>query len=201
MENKGKRLQILIMEYEKCYDKVLYIDGQGNKAIENFFIALGVLMAFGVYILSNWINEPATRILAFFFIDMGIFILNFLLIYAFHIMVLCFRAGGYMLYLEEKINIELADNLLCWEEKIAPKLVHSGNTSVVIMILVGMLFLIFSVGSIIICVNEILFTQYWYFACIIFVLMISEFIGVVVIAKEASVAHQRSYKISKSSKG
>ena len=195
--NEENRLQVLMMEYDKCYDKVLYIDGQGNKAIENFFIALGVLIAFCGYTFTVWMGHGFSRVLAFFFVDIGIFILNFLLIYAFHIMVLCVRAGGYMKYLEEQINLSLSENILCWENKIAQRLVHKGRTSLVIFLLVGLMFVLTSAGALYTCVTEVLITRFWYLGVIILVMFLSEFVGAFIIKTEASKAHVLSYNISK----
>lgn len=183
------------MEYEKCFDKVLYIDGQGNKAVENFFIAIGVFIAFCGFVFSNWSAIGPYRVLAYFLLDIGMYILNFLLIYALHLMVLCVREGGYVKYLEEKINKLIKDKVLCWESSIAQKLVHKGNTSLFVFILVGMLFFLVSIGAVYICFAKILFTRYWYLGIIVLILFLAEIIGTIVMFIELKKAHYVSYSI------
>ena len=80
------RQDVLCMEYNRCLERSIYLDGQANKGVDNIFLALGVMAAVLSIVFTNIDKENLN--LLFILIVFGCVIINFLMILAFFFLLL-----------------------------------------------------------------------------------------------------------------
>lgn len=140
---KGEKLEILKLEYEQAYQRLLYLDGQANTCIGYIFAAIAGFGALYAFFIGSKELDSFTYLL----IAIGAIVVNLLIIFALHHTVQCFRVGGYIKYLEETINEYIEDDILKWETLIAKPEIHHSIPTILLVSIIAMLFIILTVGG------------------------------------------------------
>ena len=127
------------VEYSQSYSKLLYLENLSNDYIKVIIASIAAIAAFAAVIMKD--GKIANPTLFVSILSLGTIISGLFLIMTLYNTIQCYRVGGYIRFLEEKINEIVDEKLLIWESKFAHQNIHRSATSIMIIITICFLFL------------------------------------------------------------
>lgn len=122
MNERDICIDVLKMEYVQTTGKLHYQEDQANKYVSHVLTATGVFATLLTLLVDE--GHVSNNLTFSLLLIAGVTIVGILMIMALHYTVQSFRLGGYVKYLETRINLQANCNLLQWEITIAKKSIH-----------------------------------------------------------------------------
>lgn len=184
-------MDILKMEYVQTTEKLHYLEDQANKYVSYVLTATGVFATLLTLLVDK--GRVSNKLTFSLLLAAGVAIVGILMIMALHYSVQSFRLGGYVKYIESKINLQTNVNLLRWETTIAEKTVHKNIASYFIYIIMAVVFFLL-LGVAGYAAVRFIWPQSWLVACFVIGVILLEVAACIIYLCQAATVHNKIYK-------
>ena len=190
-------IDVLKTEYVQTLGKVKRAEDQANMYVNYILIFSGALAAF--LALQKNADNVVDKVVTASIVAVGCIVIGLLIIMMAHYAVQSYRIGGYLKYLEEKINIQLEHTVLKWETCISSKYIHKAVPSIFLYVIVAIVIIVLMSLSVWVTIAYI--WQSNPVGCVIILLtVLLEFITLFIYAVLACISHRRFYNLFSMSK-
>lgn len=105
----------MLIEYQLTYNKVLELEKLAHSFINILIAILAITVSIGIALAGN-----SSNVISILLVIVPL-VIDFLCIIVLHYIIRCFRLGGYLRFLEEKVNDFCESQISQWESREAEK--------------------------------------------------------------------------------